>query len=162
MTPNSQLLAQVTEDTFASMAFLFPGGDDAGPGDDRVTLSVAFAGPHRGRLEMSLPKAILNPLAVNMLGLDEGQTPAPDQKADAVKEVLNVICGNLLPLIDDPKAVYDVSPPVLEPTNPPAALPPAASARVALEEGTVELRLFQDAPATVDTIVPAPAVQAGD
>ena len=144
MNPNDQLLAQVTEDTFASMAFLFPGGEpDDAPGDP-VVITVAFAGPQRGRLEMLLPKRILDTLAVNMLGLDETQAPTPDQKADAVKEVLNVICGNLLPRIDDPKAVYDVCPPVIEPARPAQGPAPAASARVALEIGTVELHLFQE------------------
>jgi len=133
------------------MAFLFPGGESDDAPRDPVVITVAFAGPERGWLEMLLPLHMLDAIAVNMLGLDETQPPAADQKADAVKEILNVICGNLLPLIDDPKAVYSVSPPVIEPDTPAHGQAPAASARVALEIGTVVLHLFQEshAPAPV-------------
>lgn len=151
MKPTEQILTQVVEDTFASMAFMFPGGEPDAPGGESAVITVAFAGPERGWLEMAMPKAMLEPLAVNMLGLDESEGATPDQKADAVKEILNVICGNLLPLIDDPKAVYNVSPPVIESAAASHAQAPAASARVALENGTIELNLFHqaDAPAAV-------------
>jgi CheY-specific phosphatase CheX len=148
MKPNEQILTQVVEDTFASMAFMFPGGECDDSPVETATVTVAFAGPERGWLEMTLPKGMLDALAANMLGLEESEVATPEQRSDAVREILNVICGNLLPLIDDPRAVYSVSPPVVESAAPCHGQAPSATARVALENGTVGLLLFQQCDST--------------
>lgn len=111
MNPTEQTMLGVVEETFASLAFMFPVEPDASASGDEGAMEravVEFSGPFRGSLLLSVSSAMLEPLAANMLGLEDGATPEPEQKLDALNELLNVICGNLLPLITSPREVFDV------------------------------------------------------
>jgi hypothetical protein len=140
------LLAQVAEDTFASMTFLLPAelpaGAEDSPGPSRWA-SVDFAGPFGGRLTLAVPQALVPALAANMLGL-EGERPTPLQERDALAELANVICGNLLPIVATPQDVFNVGSPRVAPPDvrpPESEEPPAAAVRVCFEEGCVRLEL---------------------
>jgi hypothetical protein len=81
-----------------------------------------------------------------MLGVDE--PPATAQQYDALGEIANVICGNLLPRIAGPQAVFQLSPPrLLDDLSvvPEMVLSLAVEAQLGLEHGRVDLRLFVDA-----------------
>jgi chemotaxis protein CheY-P-specific phosphatase CheC len=110
MNRQSELLAQVVEDTLASMAFVFT-TEPADAGSPGVTAQVAFSGPCEGELMLRLPKESLAEIAANMLGADEQSPPTTAQQSDALGEVLNVVAGNLLPLLAGREAVFNVSPP---------------------------------------------------
>jgi CheY-specific phosphatase CheX len=103
---------------------------------------VRFRGPHSGALEIEIAGNFLTELANNMLGV-EGDPPR-EVVLDALGEVSNVICGNVLPFLSGPNAVFDLSAP--EPSTEP--LPPNASSRgnvakvsVGLDEGRAEVTL---------------------
>jgi CheY-specific phosphatase CheX len=49
-----------------------------------------------------------------MLGA-ESEEISPDQQKDALKEATNVVCGNFLPEIAGPEAVFHIDAPVLHP-----------------------------------------------
>ena len=106
-------LRQVAEETFESLAFMFamPGDDEFGPDPDAplAVARVSFHGPFAGELHLGVSRDMLPDLAANMLGMDEQATaPTPEQQADALRELLNVVCGNLLPAIAGAEAVFNV------------------------------------------------------
>jgi len=117
----------------------------------KVNASVAlrFTGRMAGRLVVSICGDILPGIAENMLGEDA----PPDEKGqlDALGEIANVICGNVLPCICGTKEVLHISAPeVLE--NSASAIrcfgEPAAEVKVGLEEGRADLYLYFDNPVT--------------
>jgi hypothetical protein len=138
------VLQQVAEDTFASMVFFLPAEAPAGAPDASGPLreaAVDFTGPFAGRLTLSVPDAMAGLLAANMLGL-EGGRPTPLQERDALAELANVICGNLLPIVATPQDVFSVGHPSVTPPDPQPEAPrepPAAAATLFFEEGSVRL-----------------------
>jgi hypothetical protein len=108
-------LENVIRDTFETMVFMFPDDRDQPPPPEEAcrTAVVEFAGPLCGELRLSVSPEMPGPLAANMLGLEEGRSPSPEHELDALRELLNVICGNLLPLISSPREVFNVQEPYI-------------------------------------------------
>ncbi|MCC6928876.1 MAG: chemotaxis protein CheX [Gemmatimonadaceae bacterium] len=100
-------LAEAAGETFERLGYLLaePGVADHVPADavDGI-VAVAFSGPAHGGVILQLSGGILAELAGNMLGLDE--TVAGGDQQDALGETANVICGNVLPRIVGPAAVF--------------------------------------------------------
>lgn len=70
---------------------------------------VRFHGPLEGRLTVCLFGDVLSALSRNMLA--DVENPSREMQLDTLKEVANVICGNLLPLVAGADAVFDLNPP---------------------------------------------------
>jgi CheY-specific phosphatase CheX len=126
---HEELLRQVCEETLAALAFLSPVSEEECPAADLDSpwVAVEFTGPFRGSLTLCVSERIPAILAANVLGLDDGEQPSLEQQADALKETLNVICGNLLPLVSDAVQVFNVQAPRLMEGKEPQSLPPADS-----------------------------------
>lgn len=147
-----EMLQNVAEEVFESLAFLIvmPEEEQAGSvlTDDNcwTAATVAFAGPFSGALFLSVSADMLPAIAANMLGLDGDEALSPVQQRDAFKELVNVVCGNLLPALAGDKATFDVRAPEVLPEGriPPSlqGRPPAATARLNLDAGRAELALF--------------------
>ena len=150
-----QIITQIAIDTLEKLAFMFAFPQDdgdktiqAGDANGHVHASVAFSGPFDGTLaiEMTLPE--LSELTVNMLGLDSGNEVSEEQRHDALKETINVICGNMLPAIAGKRAVFNIEVPrILEPDESLAAdgeQQPCSVVRLNLEVGLCCLYLFVD------------------
>ena len=164
-----EILRRVAEKTLESLAFMLPMSEEYQPDeaqtptedDSAMVASVCFSGPFGGTLFVAFPGCMLPELAENMLGLDfEAAAPTTDQQQDALKELANVICGNLLPEIAGTEAEFDVGAPQLltQGTIPGSyrQRPPAAGAQLCLDSGSAILALFTDGP------VPAAADQSAD
>lgn len=149
--PLNDALAQVAEETFESLAFMLamPPEDEA-PLEGTVLTVVEFSGPFAGCLVLGAVPELLTPLAGNMLGLVE-EAPATAEEEDALRELANVICGNLLPAIAGTEAVFRVHSPVLLPAGERYVagdgLTLAARVRSCLDEGAAEVELWLDQPA---------------
>jgi hypothetical protein len=149
-------LAQVAEETFASMAFVLPPEEEESVEDDgssQSSASITFSGPFSGGLFLSVSQCMLPILADNILGIEESCSTSPEEQQDALKEMLNVICGNLLPLIATPKDVFHVHQPRFVPDSEVAEtfVSGVLEARVnlRLDCGRVELSLSLDRPADI-------------
>ena len=151
------MLITVAAETFETLAlmFLMP-EDEAGEFDQMPTktVSVAFTGPFTGTLFLAVSETMLPELAGNMLGLsDDGAGPDLDHQHDALKEVINVICGNLLPAMAGTEPVFEVcAPQLLETNDIPETYngqPPACTTRMFLDAGAATMTLFVDQPAAV-------------
>ena len=148
--PLDELLAGVAEEIFEELAFMLIMFEDEAVGieGEARTASVAFAGAFQGRLVVSVSEQMLGELARNMLGLDEQADPSLDRQQDALKELANVICGNLLPGIAGSEAEFDVGSPSLEVSEFPGEVPSGqqqvAQAQLLFDSGEAKLVLFLD------------------
>ena len=69
------------------------------PAKDMIAARLQFQGPFTGSMFLAAPVTLAHELAANMLGLELVDPEAALRRGDAVGELLNMICGNLLPLI---------------------------------------------------------------
>jgi chemotaxis protein CheY-P-specific phosphatase CheC len=107
-----------------------------------AAVQVRFRGPLSGRLVVRLSTRTLPVLASNMLGDVDG---SPTMQRDALGEVANVICGNLLPIIGGTDAIYTIDP--AQPTVILRMIGPEPQAYVHLgleETGRADLLLYID------------------
>jgi CheY-specific phosphatase CheX len=144
----SQKLVEVTADTLERLAFIFTFPAEEPPAMDGQTLKtvrVDFNGPFRGAVELSLPTAALSELAVNMLGAEDGEQPPQEQQHDALKELANVICGNLLPVLAGHSEEFSLCPPYLV-TGASPRWEDAAAGFLMLESGPCRVRVQMDRP----------------
>lgn len=150
---HSEVLMEVAGETLEQLAFIFSFPDDMDPGaiweEEVLGCHVTFNGPFEGDLLLIISAAALPELTANMLGLQEDEAPLEDQQKDALRETLNVICGNLLPRIGGVEAVFDIQAPEVVDTAAAKAIleeqqadpQSCASATLSLDEGECQLYL---------------------
>lgn len=146
-----ETLYNVAEDVLEKLAFIF-----SFPEDERETIDyssatgarVSFSGPFTGTLIMAVSGEALPELAGNMLGLDDEDETTPEQQQDALKELINVVCGNLLPAISGKQSVFNVNPPEIISQEDPVITDdgpqPTTIAKMDLDDGQCDLLLFVD------------------
>jgi hypothetical protein len=134
--------------TFEDLAFMFTEFDlstEQRAANFQAGAAMGFRGPFRGQLAVHLFGDLLPTLSANMVGEDQVTDPA--LQADTMKEIANVICGNLLPMIAGPAAVFDLEPPAFldAPLQAPSpGLQAQASTLIGMEAGRAELILYAD------------------
>ena len=108
------VLAGATQIALETTAFLFaePGAQaadaDADAPPPTFVATVAFEGAHSGALTVEFPARLMPVLAANVLGEDD--SPSDETQRDALGELANIICGNVLPAFD-PGGKYSLGPP---------------------------------------------------
>jgi len=88
-------LAQVAE----QMGFLTPTGPAETPLPGGVVMSVGFSGPASGRVAVAATPELMAALARNLMALDPDAAVAEADGRDALAELVNVVAGNVLPLL---------------------------------------------------------------
>lgn len=139
-----QSLSQTMAATFEELALVCPDTrlspeQTEAPVD--VAMTVSFDGPLSGRLVLRASSDILPGIAENMLGAD-GNFSKSIQR-DALGELANVMCGNLLPLIGGAKSVFKLSAPQVYAAS--AESPdciPTANASIGIEQGRAVAQLL--------------------
>lgn len=127
----SGILTDVVIDTLQKLAFLFAAPlEGPAPEDTRelATVRVRFSGPVCGGMQLGLSRPVLAELAGNMLGADDASALSADEQYDALRELINVICGNLVPMIGGGTAEFNIQTPFI----------PAAGASAAGEFASVD------------------------
>ena len=143
------ILTAVANETLEKLAFLFAFPDDErvndGP-DPAVVGRVDFNGYFDGRLLMRISACVIPELANNMLGLDDDAEISNTEQQDALKEILNVICGNALPAIAGDQVEFNIAAPEILSQKDTAKLnhedQPVCVVRLMLEDGFCDLYLF--------------------
>jgi CheY-specific phosphatase CheX len=113
-----KVLLEVSTHVFETSAFMAvypPEVTNLEGGFPPMAASISFKGPVNGRLILAVSPEILTLLATSMLGLDFGDEVGEDGKNDALLEVLNMMCGNVLTGIHGSEPVFDLCPPELIP-----------------------------------------------
>jgi CheY-specific phosphatase CheX len=143
------LLTAVANDTLEKLAFLFTFPDDgrvADGHDPAVDGRVDFSGYFDGSLLMRISASVIPELATNMLGLDDDAEISNVEQQDALKEMLNVICGNALPAIAGDNVEFNIEAPEIISQKDAEKLKkkakPACAVRLMLEEGFCDLYFF--------------------
>jgi hypothetical protein len=148
----SEILTGVVADTLEKLAFLFaaplegPAPEDTG---ELATVWVRFSGPLCGAMQLSLSQPVLAELAANMLGADDASALSADEQHDALRELINVICGNLLPLIGGDSAEFNIETPFIPAAGAAASGkfgPANAGSNLAVENGICLVALQLDGP----------------
>ncbi len=115
MGNHDEALKETFCDTVEQLAFMFGEAADAAdfpePPIEASQVSMSFMGPINGRVVIAVDRDMCPELAANMLGLDADDPKAVLRGQDALKELLNVTCGNVLTKIAGDKPVFDLSVP---------------------------------------------------
>ncbi len=110
----TEQLTQISINTIEKLTFAFamPDEDVKDKGFyDFQTVQVGFEGWFSGFLVMKMSKHIIPELTRNMLGLDDQEDVSAEENDDMLKEMLNIICGNLLPEIGGNQALFNIDTP---------------------------------------------------
>jgi hypothetical protein len=96
---------------------------------------------------MVITEPALNELAANMLGID-GEDVELNHLYDALKETVNIICGNWLPIEGGDEAVFHVGTPrVLSPSEAEASLTgqsPSILEKMSIDEEPCDIYFFRN------------------
>ena len=144
---STQLLLQLqraTVSTFEDLGFLLPSpgvDDEQAEAQLAWRARVAFKGPVDGWLEVGVSDEIASQLASNMLGTHLNVDAA--MKRDALGEMANVICGNLVPELGGPVDIFDLGAPELSSVDTQDAVrhPGAVILEMGVDRGRAELAL---------------------
>lgn len=102
--------------------------------------SVDFEGPVSGRLMVRLYGGVLPALAANMLG--EWEAPSAEMQRDALGELANVLCGNLLRALHGSRAVFHLQAPSLPAMKVADSASATQRAVLGIENGRTEVELY--------------------
>lgn len=135
-------LKKAATSAFEQLGFLLPDQDLSEEQEGApvaASCRIHFRGPYSGAMEVVAAGAYLDELAGNMLG--DGEAPSRDLVMDALGEIGNVICGNVLPALGGKNAVFDLQAPEVHPGTLPAApgMEEVARVRLGVDEGRAEL-----------------------
>jgi len=142
-----EVLYRVAEETLESLAFMFTECDEEEKGKESEAptwVRISFSGPFSGSLMVGVDPGVLGELAENMLGTEDEVTLA--EKEDALRELANVICGNLLPEIGGKEEIFQLeAPQIISGEEKEIQLnraEPQARIKLPLESGLAEVVLF--------------------
>jgi len=111
----NEILRQVVLEVCSQLAFLMGEVVEpdavACPGGEFVQGSIAFSGPKQGRLQAMMPIETASLLAYSILGIDESEPLEPGAAEDAVREVLNTICGRMITELYGESEVFNLTVP---------------------------------------------------
>ncbi len=109
------VLNRVFTDVLEQMAFMFcdEGSPDdfAGHAEEILLAQMGFEGAMTGSLSLAVPQAMCPDLAANLLGTEPEDAEEPRIYQDALKELLNVTCGNVLTALGGEEPVFDLTVP---------------------------------------------------
>ncbi len=106
-----EVFCQVIE----QMAFMFGEETDAEsidtPEGSIIQARMGFSGTPSGELAIDVPEEIAPLIAENLLGIDAEDEEAQQKGRDALKEILNVTCGNILTTLFGEGPIFELTVP---------------------------------------------------
>jgi CheY-specific phosphatase CheX len=148
-----QILFNTVEKVLEEAAFALVDLPDAEQDEERapeaeMASAVEFSGFFAGATALIAPVSLARIFAANMMGLEEDDPEADGKMSDALGELMNMICGNLLPQIAGRRPEFKILAP--RPASPEACRSAAAGCeeihvqkiRVMVEGRPAEFFLF--------------------
>jgi CheY-specific phosphatase CheX len=109
-------LAETIAEVLEQQAFMFAEPQDCAEleteAESFMSASICFTGSVNGMLEGMLTTSLGVDLAANVLGIEPDDEQAEQLAQDALKEMLNVICGQLLTRVYGAAPIFQLSIPV--------------------------------------------------
>ena len=117
MHEKSEIMEEVVVSVLEKLAYMFadqvPSEEMPGDAGSLLRADIYFVGSTSGQLTLISSEEMCNELSVNMLGVEPGELDDQGLGREALKELLNVICGQLLTEILGDKPVFDLSAPTV-------------------------------------------------
>lgn len=112
-----EALRRAAADVLERFAFSFVEAEEDVFAEDAMDFHArqGFQGASRGAVGLVVPRALAMELGANILGAEPGEV-SEDTGRDAVKELTNIICGELLPELYGRRAVFNLGVPALRET----------------------------------------------
>ena len=104
-------LTEIFSEVLAKLAFMFTDDDQAevALGEVWLETTISYEGAQRGRLCFRCTRDFTRQLAANLLGIDVEQEDAARKAEDAVKDFMNIVCGQLVTALHGSNAVFNLS-----------------------------------------------------
>lgn len=123
MDPNVNGIAiNVLADMIERFGFMFAdlaeNGEIIPPEDGSLLAEMAFSGVLSGTLSLLVGDDLALELTANIMGLETDDDTIPGRVPDAIKELLNLVCGHLLNDLTGDAEVFDLSIPVVSRSSP--------------------------------------------
>jgi hypothetical protein len=103
---------------FEQLAFMFgeelDKNDVQSPEDEFTKATMTFSGHRCGSMDIIVPTRLAPTLAYNILGIDESDPMDSGIAEDALRELLNTLCGRMLPALFTDVDIFDLHPPEIE------------------------------------------------
>jgi hypothetical protein len=144
MKTDPEIVKKVCCDVFEQLAFMFSEDpeEDEGvptPAGGCVLTAMGFSGPAKGRIALAVPEDMCPEIAANVLGVDPDDELVSENAHDALKEMLNVMCGRLLTELAGEEPVFELTVPEVR------AIPDETWQKLQATPGTLAL-LVDDSP----------------
>lgn len=104
-------LATIFSEVLANLAFMFTDEDPADPpvGDLWFETTIAYSGPVAGTLRLWCTRDFSTRLAANLLGTDPDDPGIEQSASDAVKEFMNIVCGQFVTASHGTEEVFSLT-----------------------------------------------------
>jgi len=108
-------LTRVLEVVLEQLAFMFGEAVEkeelSGKAERYLHAIMKFKGAQSGEIGIAVPSEIGMVLTSNILGIEEGEEVVEEKSVDALKELLNIVCGQFLTTVFGEGPVFDLSVP---------------------------------------------------
>src|SRR5690606_5615893 len=107
----TRTLTAIFSEVLANLAFLFTDDEELETTPDEVWLetTISYHGPESGTLRFRCTRDFCVLLAANLLGIDSEDETAVRQSEDAVREFMNIVCGQFVTSMFGSDHVYNLS-----------------------------------------------------
>ncbi len=110
-----EIVKKICFDVLEQLAFMFcdelDKTDIQNSDEDFLKATMVFSGHHGGVVDIIVPRQLTPALVYNILGMDEDDHIESDIAEDALKELLNTLCGRMLPALFTDVETFDLHPP---------------------------------------------------
>lgn len=117
---HAEILTESVSEVLETIAYLCPvpvageeNGQDTDSDGKSDCIGITFQGPVSGKLFITFPDTLSLMIAASMLGIEENDPDLQKKRIDAIKEILNIICGNLLIKLYGESVVFRIGSPYL-------------------------------------------------
>jgi CheY-specific phosphatase CheX len=107
----SATLTTIFSEVLANLAFMFTDEEqvESSPTETWLETVISYQGPTRGTLRFRCTTDFSVLLAANLLGIDAQDEEADAKAADAVKEFMNIVCGQLVTALHGSENVFNLT-----------------------------------------------------
>lgn len=107
----TRTLTAIFSEVLANLAFMFTDDEqtDLSPGDVWLETTIGYEGPATGTLRFRCTRGFSVLLAANLLGIDPDDATAARQCEDAVREFMNIVCGQFVTAMHGSQDVYNLT-----------------------------------------------------
>jgi CheY-specific phosphatase CheX len=111
----SATLTTIFSEVLANLAFMFTDEEqiELSPADAWLETVISYQGPTQGTLRFRCTTDFSILLAANLLGIDPQDEEADAKARDAVKEFMNIVCGQLVTAVHGSENIFNLTIPTI-------------------------------------------------